>query len=242
MQIITNNKRLPKGVLQVIATIGWACVLYLCYVILMDSIERGWFAIGAIAGQIPSEINPFIDRYTAHPWQTLAHTATGVVFSVLGPLQFAAPVRRRFPLAHRISGRIFLPLAILNGIAAFLMTLSFPVWGAMQNFAIALTASVLMVFCFVYAFVLVRKRQFARHREWMMRGFALGLGVALFRVGLDTLLPAIGMEDFNQRWDVVMATSFPITLICAELWIRATRPAKPAARSESLAAEVQPGA
>lgn len=239
MHIITHNKRLPQSILRVLVTIGWLCVIYLCWVILKDSLERAWFAIGALKGQIPSEINPFIDRYTAHPWQTLAHTGTGIVFAILGPLQFVAPVRRRFPLAHRISGRLFLPVAILNGIAAFVITLSFPVWGASVNRAISLVASAFMVFCFFHAFGLVRQRKFAQHREWMIRGFATGLGVALFRVVLNDVLPALGLEDFNQRWDIVMATSFPIMLVFAELWIRATRPVKPG--THPSAASVQPG-
>lgn len=225
---------------MVIAVLGWACVIYLCWVVLRDSMERATFAIGAIKGQIPLEINPFTDRYTANPWQTLAHTASGIVFAVLGPLQFVAALRRRLPLAHRISGRIFLPVAILNGLAAIAITLSFPVWGSPINFAISLSAAALMVFSFINAFRLVKQRQFARHREWMLRGFALGLSVALFRVALNDILPALGIEDFNQRWDIVMATSFPILLFVAEFWIRATRPARPG--GDTLAANVQPGA
>ena len=117
MRIITDRKRLPEGVLKVIAVLGWACVIYLCWVVFRDSLERAEFAIQAINGKIPANINPFEDRYTANPWETLAHTASGIVFAVLGPLQFVGPLRRRFPRVHRISGRIFLPVAILNGIA-----------------------------------------------------------------------------------------------------------------------------
>jgi hypothetical protein len=130
-------------------------------------------------------------------------------------------------------------VAILNGIAAFVMSLSFPMWGSTINLAISLSASAFMVFCFIHAFRLVMQRQFARHREWMMRGFALGLGVAIFRVALNDILPPLGIEDFNQRWDIVTAISFPIALLAAEFWIRATRPARPG--TDTLAAKVQPG-
>lgn len=239
MQIITNNKRLPRKVLLPMAAFGWAIVLYLCWVVLNDSIVRSQFALGALAGQIPP-LDPFNDRYTANPWQTLIHTATGVVFAVLGPLQFVAPLRRRFPLAHRISGRLFLPVALFNGIAAFTISLTFPMWGSTVNLFIGTASAAFMVFAFANAFRLVRQRQFARHREWMIRGFAIGIGVALFRVLLNDVLPALGMEDFNARWNTVSAVSFPLMLIFAELWIRATRPARPAAPAS--AAQVQPGA
>ncbi len=227
MNIITDNKRLPRNALWALATMGWAVVIYLCWVVLMDSIERAGFSVAAIQGQIPAEIDPFIDRYTAHPWQALAHTATGVVFAVLGPLQFVAPLRRRFPLAHRISGRIFLPTAIACGIAAVTMAWSFPVWGSSRNLFMSLASSALMVFAFVQAYRMARRREFILHREWMIRGFALGLAVAFFRVLLNDILPGLGYADFNVRWEIVMVISWPVMLLAAEMWIRATRPARP---------------
>lgn len=237
MHIITDNKRLPKPALMIIAAAGWACVLYLCWVVLVDSVERSQFALATLGGHMPETLDPFNDRYLAHPWKTLAHTATGIVFAVLGPLQFAAPLRRRLPLIHRVSGRIFLPIGIVSGLAALAMTLGMPVWGAKQNTVISAASAAFMVFAFVNAFRLVRRRQYARHREWMMRGFAMGLAVALFRVGLRDVWPNFGY-DFDQSWNIVMATSFPIMLLVTEAWIRVTRPARSAVVTP---AQVQPG-
>ncbi len=224
MQIITSNKRLPKAVLMVIATIGWAIVLHLCWRVLNDSWDRADFALKALAGQIP-DLDPFNDRYTAHPYQTLAHTVAGIVFSVLGPLQFMSPVRSRFPLLHRISGRIFLPFGILSGVAALIIGLSFPVWGFTYNQAITSAWAVFMIFAFVNAFLLIRKRKFLLHREWMMRGFATGLAVAVFRLLEEDILEPMGYS-FDDRWTIVMLVSLPLTLGATELWIRATRPKK----------------
>jgi len=106
--------------------------------------------LDALAGQIP-ELDPFNDRYTAHPYQTLAHTVAGVVFVVLGPLQFLSPIRNRFPLVHRISGRVFLPFGIMSGVAALIMRLSFPVWGFGFNQAITTAWSAFMIFAFAIA-------------------------------------------------------------------------------------------
>ena len=222
--IITNNKRLPKPILMVIAIVGWVLVLYLVSVVLQDSWIRTQFSLSAIAGQIP-EINPFEDRYTVHPYQTLAHTVSGVVFSILGPLQFMSPIRDRFRVVHRVSGRIFLPFGILSGIAALIMGLSFPMWGLDINKAITTVWAAFMVFAFVKAFLHIRKRQIAVHREWMIRGFAAGLGVAVFRVLLEDVLPKFGFQ-FIDAWNTVTAVSLPIVLIVAEFWIRATRPKK----------------
>jgi len=222
MHVITDKKYLPRTSLMAIASVGWLVLLYLCWVVLQDSVDRALFAVAALQGQIPAEIDPFIDRYTAHPLQTLAHTATGVVFATLGPLQFAAPLRRRFPIAHRLSGRLFLLAAFTSGISAFIISLSFPMWGASVNALIGVVASIFMLFCFAYALYLIKKRRIAAHREWMMRGFATGIAVAVFRVGLDNILPPLGFNAM-QSWNIVTATCFPVTLFFAEAWIIATR-------------------
>ena len=222
MKIITDNKRLPRPFLMVIATIGWALVLHLCWRVLTDSWDRADFALDALAGQIP-ELDPFNDRYTAHPYQTLAHTVAGMVFAVLGPLQFMSPIRNRFPQVHRISGRVFLPFGIMSGVAALIMGLSFPVWGFGFNQAIITAWSAFMIFAFVNAFMLIRNRKFLLHREWMMRGFATGLAVSVFRAISEEILEPMGY-NFDDRWTIVILISLPITLGATELWIRATRP------------------
>lgn len=59
-------------------------------------------------------------------------------------------------------------LGALAGIIGF----SFPVWGHGYNQAIMAVWSAFMIFAFINAYMLVRKRKFLLHREWMMRGFA----------------------------------------------------------------------
>ena len=120
---------------------------------------------------------------------------------------------------------MFLPFGIASGIAALIMGLSFPVWGKSWNLAITTVASIFMVFAFVKAFLHIRKRKIAYHRRWMMRGFAIGMGVALFRVFLEDVLQPMGLS-FNDSWNIVMASCFPVTLGAAEIWIWATKPRK----------------
>ncbi|MEM9687917.1 MAG: DUF2306 domain-containing protein [Pseudomonadota bacterium] len=239
MKIITDHKVLPKPALLSIATLGWAFMLFMAFVVLEDSIERAGFGFVALSGNIPAEINPFIDRYTANPWQTIGHCVAGAIFAVLGPLQFASPLRRKFPIAHRISGRIFLPVAIVSGVFGLTMSVSFPMFGFSYNQIIGVAASAFMIFAFVHAYRLVRQRRFAEHREWMMRGFATGMGVALFRVLLEYVLQPAGMS-FVDAWNVVTAVSFPMTLGAAEIWIRLTRPNRSV--DKTVPAGVQPQA
>lgn len=223
MRVIKDNRRLSKSTLTALAGVGWIGILYLAWVVGQDSWERTMFSVAAVQGTLP-EMDPFNQRYLENPRLTMLHTIPGLLFAILGPLQFMGPIRRRVPAVHRWSGRVFVLIGITSGVAAFLMTLRFPIWGMTLNTAISLVSSVFMVFAFVQALVHVRARRFGLHREWMIRGFATGMAVALFRVMLNDILPAMGVEDFTTRWNIVVTISFPILLGFAEFWIRATRP------------------
>ncbi len=82
-----------------------------------------------------------------------------------------------------------------------------------------------MVFGLFKAFLQILKRQIPVLCGWMMRGFAIGLGVALFRVIQGEILLPMGYS-FDYSWNIVVAISFPLTWLAAEFWIWATRPKK----------------
>jgi hypothetical protein len=222
MRIIRDDQRLPKPILLMLAAVGWASVIYLAYVLGLDSWERTASSVAELRQGLP-QTDPFNQRYLDNPVLTLLHTIPGILFSVLGPLQFMSPIREYAPAVHRTSGRIFLPIGILSGVAAVLMGLRFPIWGWTINQAITLIWAGFMVFAFCKAYLLVRARRFQFHREWMIRGFAAGFGVGFFRLVLNDVLLPNGVE-FTQAWNTVVIISGPITLGFAEFWIRATRP------------------
>ncbi len=220
--IITDNRRLPKLALTIIAVLGWALILYLAWNIGYSSWRRSMFAAYELTKGLP-EIDPFNDRYTAHPWVTLLHTVPGVLFALLGPLQFMSPIRRRWPALHRATGRVFLPIALLCGLIAVVMGFAFPVWGNTINQPIVLLWGLFMLYAFTQAYRHIRARRIAAHREWMIRGFAAGLAVSRFRVMLYHILPVFGL-GFDDAWNVVVIVSAPMALGAAEFWIWATRP------------------
>lgn len=219
--IIRDNLRVPRTLLLVLATLGWVLMIYLCWIMIHDGFRRSWFAIGVLTGAL-TELDPFNNRYIDHPYQTLVHAGLGIIYATLGPLQFTSPVREKFRRFHRWTGRIFIPCAILIGISAITIGLTFPVFGPPVNNVIVTLAGLFMIFSFVKAYVHVRRRQFTVHREWMIRGFAIGISVAWFRLMLNDVLQPAGL-DFLTSWNIVMWTSFPLFWIVAETWIRMTR-------------------
>lgn len=86
----------------------------------------------------------------------------------------------------------------------------------------------LFLFAVVRAVVAIRRRDVATHREWMIRMFAIAIGVSTVRLaGFPLLLlTRKGPEAWfgHSIW-----IGFGLTLAVAELWIAATRrrPAAP---------------
>ena len=74
-------------------------------------------------------------------------------------------------------------------------------------------------------FVAIRRRQIARHREWMIRVFAFATAIATIRIAfaaIDVALTQSGMPPPDQFMFSVW-TGWLVTLAAAEAWIRDTR-------------------
>src|SRR5262245_49293496 len=58
------------------------------------------------------------DIFARHPVLTLIHIVPGMLFMILGPLQFSSSMRARHIRWHRLSGRIFLICSVIIGVSA----------------------------------------------------------------------------------------------------------------------------
>ena len=78
------------------------------------------------------------------------------------------------------------------------------------------------LFCLYKAYSNIRARNFGEHREWMIRTFALMLGVATQRVLMIilTVLTGIGREPMFAS---VMIAGMIINIVVAEYWIALTK-------------------
>jgi len=164
---------------------------------------------------------------------TFAHILPGLLFMVLGPLQFVKRIRARHIGFHRWSGRVLLISVALIGFSALKMgTRAFG--GPNETAATYFFASIFL-FAFAKALFHIRRREIAAHREWMIRGFSIGLGIV-------TIRPVVGMfiafSNMNQEEILGIAfwIGFSLHLLAAEIWIHITRPS----RATAWAATVSP--
>ncbi len=150
-------------------------------------------AQGSMLDELPKEFDgPY---YLDHVAIALAHLIPGVVFMLLGPLQFSTRLRQKWPRWHRISGRIFVLCSLSIGGTAIWMNEYFPKFGGFWKYSSNFLFGAALIVCMVVAMWAIYRRDIPRHRAWMMRGYAVGLGVATQRLLLMPVFLAVGMPS-----------------------------------------------
>jgi len=167
-----------------------------------------------------SVIRQFEARFAAHPTLTLLHVLPGALFLTLGPLQFSRRIRARHLPFHRWSGRVLVVAAIVSAIASLYFGVLHPFAGLGEVSSIA-TFGALIVFSVVRGFVAIRRGDVARHREWMIRAFAIGIGISTIRV-VGAIVQLVARTTPAETVTISFWAGWTLTLAVAETWIRLT--------------------
>jgi uncharacterized membrane protein len=162
---------------------GWtAPVLWLLGALaIYSAIDRMQITFGAlISGIMPTD--PADMHYVKHALLISFHIIPGLLFLVLGPLQFMGSIRARWPKAHRISGRIFIVSGLLMAVSAIMINIVFPPFGGLFKSIAVYVFSTAQIVTLMIALKAVLRRNIARHRAWMIRAFAIGLAISTMRI------------------------------------------------------------
>jgi uncharacterized membrane protein len=212
----------------------WAAVIFLSVIGIAVAVRRMTHLLPIVAkGYRPPAVpaNPraaqfaaLDDLFARYPVLTLVHIVPGLLFMVLGPLQFSATIRARHLRWHRFSGRIFVVCGLVIGVSALVMSLGMPAIGGVNQAAATTLFATFFLFALCKAFWHIRHREVVLHREWMIRAFAVGLAVATIRpiIGVffaTSRLSGLTPHDF---FGIAFWIGFVLHLIAAEAWIHAT--------------------
>ncbi len=193
----------------------------------------GAFRLSELAGG--AEVTPANARFFASPLPVVLHIVSAAIYAILGAFQFAAGFRRRWPGWHRVAGRVLVVCGLLVGLSALWMTLFYP-WpdgdGALL-FALRLLFGSAMVASIILGFTTIRRGEVQRHRAWMARGYAIGLGAGTQMMTLMVGEMIAGPPRELSR-ALLMGAAWVINLAVAE-WAIRTRLAP---RSRTVAAGV----
>jgi uncharacterized membrane protein len=163
-------------------------------------------------------------RYDASPVPVVVHIVSAIVFALVGAFQFVPRLRRRRRAWHRRAGRIVVVAGLGVALSALWLNQFFPRAHATRDivYPLRLAFGVALVVTLVLGFQAARRRDFARHRVWMIRSFAIALvaGTQVFTLGFGGAI--FGTGDLAQALMIVAA--WGINLAVAEWVIR--RPAR----------------
>jgi len=210
----------------------WAAVIFLAFVGLAVATRRTMVLLKP--GALSSPRNPAADldaHFASERALVLTHILPAMLFMILGPLQFVRGLRSRHPEVHRWSGRVFLAASAVVGISGLKLAFGKTVGGLDEKAAIMLFGTFFLI-SLAKALWHALRREFAQHREWMIRGYAIGLAVAAIRPIMGTFFAAALMSGHKPQPAEFFGTAFwvgfTLQTIAAEIWINYTRPRQPA--------------
>lgn len=156
------------------------------------------------------------------------HFLAGGVILILGCIQLLPSIRQHVPSLHRISGRVYLLACLITSIGGLVfITVRGTIGGLLMDLGFGLYGALMFV-CAVQTYRYARRKEFARHRAWALRLFALAVGSWLYRMeyGLWFMFTdGIGHQDDFKGWfDGFMAFFFFLpNLLLVELILRSQR-------------------
>lgn len=169
-------------------------------------------------------VTPDNARFFHSPTPVVFHILCASAFCLLGALQLTAAIRRRWPHWHRRAGRVLAACGATAGATGSWMSLFYPhVPG--DSAALLLMRLLVgpgLVACMAAGVAAARRRNFARHRAWMLRGYAIGMGAGTQAVlHLPWLLSHHLPGELGRT--LVMGAGWAINLLVAEWAIRRRR-------------------
>src|SRR6266478_10167976 len=205
----------------------WVAVIFLAFIGIAVAARRSIVLLRP--GALSARNNPAADMDSSFADRrvlTLTHILPAMLFMALGPLQFVRGLRSKHPRVHRWSGRIFLTASAVVGVTGLRLAYGKTIGGVDEKAAITLFGTFFLI-ALARGLWHAMRREFAQHREWMIRGYAIGLAVATIRPIMGTFFAAAMIcghrPDSHEFFGTAFWIGFTLQMIAAEIWINYTR-------------------
>jgi uncharacterized membrane protein len=171
--------------------------------------------------QIPLDALPEdSQRLNATPLWHFMHVLGGATFGILGPLQFGNVLARKYGFLHRLIGRVFVAAGVLISVSSLGLLWHFPsayspaISGGRLVFGIALGVALTIAMQAIY------KRDFARHRNWMIRAYAIGVGATAVSMVFFPIFVITGQPPMGLGADILFLVAWVGCVAFAEGVVR----------------------
>ena len=223
------NTPIRRKMRKMLDIVGWTVVLLLLFVGLSSLVTRVVLLNSEFSKEvvnIGNGVSNFDIRYIQHYFVAGVHLLFGLIVYVFAPFQFMTSIRKRFIGFHRWSGRAWMISGAVAGFTGAFFGVVWPFTGH-QGFGLLQTGINAIIgpytlFCLYKAYSNIRARNFGERREWMIRTFALMLGVATQRVLMIILTVLTGIVR-EPMFAPAMIAGMIINIVVAEYWIALTK-------------------
>jgi uncharacterized membrane protein len=173
------------------------------------------------AVQIPMDALPEdSQRLTATPVWHFLHVLGGATFGLLGPIQFGRALVPKYGRLHRILGRVFVTAGAMICVSSLSLLWYFPdaysvaISGGRLVFGIGLGVALFLAMHAVYA------RDFTRHRNWMIRAYAIGIGATAVTMVFFPIYLITGKPPTGLVADIAFLGAWTGCVVFAEVLVR----------------------
>lgn len=151
-----------------------------------------------------------------NPWLAI-HVLGAATALLLAPFQFVRRLRAARPGLHRWMGRTYVTGCVVGGISGFVLALGASS-GPVSTAGFGLL-SIAWLYTTVAAWRTAVARNFAAHRAWMIRSFALTYAAVTLRLYVPILL-AMPSIAFVDGYRAISFLCWVPNLIAAEIYLR----------------------
>jgi uncharacterized membrane protein len=148
-------------------------------------------------------------------WWLLPHGIAAACALLLAPLQFSDRLRRRFTLAHRVIGRVYVAGVFIGAPLGVYIQHFEERLGSPASFTVlTVVDATLWMTCTGIAFMFAMKRRIPQHRQWMTRSFAVAL---VFLEG-RAVSGIFGWDDESAEFtEMVIWSCLALSLLAADI-------------------------
>lgn len=191
-----------------------ALLLLLSFVPVLGGVVR-LHSLSASASSSPEDA-----RFLAAPVPVVIHLVAATVYALLGAFQFSDGLRARWPRWHRHAGALLVGCGFVVALSGVWMTLRYAIPEGLQGpllFWVRLLVGVGMAASLAKGLLSVLRRDFAAHRAWMMRAYALAQGAGTQAVLMLPIILLVG-PPLGLTRDLLMTAAWALNLLLAE-WL-----------------------
>jgi uncharacterized membrane protein len=159
-------------------------------------------------------------RLSAAPVWHFMHVLGGSAFGLLGPIQFSRALMDKYGAPHRAIGVVFVASGAMLSLSSLSLLWHFPsTYSGIVNIG-RLMFGVALGVALVLAMLAIRKRDFTRHRNWMIRAYAIGIGATVVSMVFFPIYVVTGQPPIGTAADIIFVGSWSACIAFAEALVR----------------------